>query len=351
MPIDDTYNWNQLSPATVPDPRRGHAMVWDGSRIIMFGGQKESAGSIVDTDETWEFNGTNWNLLSPATSPPARGFHSMAWDGTRAVMYGGRKLTGPPFSMDDTWEFDGTDWTDLSPANTPKDTDTGPVELIAYPWAMVWDDANSRFVLTKYTDNQSGGFLIATPNETWAFTAGNWTQLSPSTDGPYPVFARQFYGVAMVVHDGIIITQGGRISTNAVTDHTSEFDGSAWADLSPATTPGDKRADSQLVYDGSRSLLFGGNLEGISGNPDPVNDNWLWNGTNWEFFNPTDKPGARYYHQMIWDGNRMLMFGGHDWTGSGSSAAHLLDDTWELATTAETPTAGHAISHTFGLGD
>src|SRR5262249_42735585 len=60
--------------------------------------------------DTWTFDGTNWTLALPLTSPPSRQGHAMAWDplGQRVVLFGGRRLL---LLLADTWTFDGADWT------------------------------------------------------------------------------------------------------------------------------------------------------------------------------------------------------------------------------------------------
>ena len=47
-------------------------------------------GYIPDSfyDDTWEYDGTQWQQISPATSPPARDRHAMAYDYARGVGVG-----------------------------------------------------------------------------------------------------------------------------------------------------------------------------------------------------------------------------------------------------------------------
>jgi hypothetical protein len=73
--------WTQESPATSPPARNGHAMAYDSAhgQVVLFGGV--ASGYLNDT---WLWNGTNWTLQSPATSPPARYAHAMAYDSAHA---------------------------------------------------------------------------------------------------------------------------------------------------------------------------------------------------------------------------------------------------------------------------
>jgi hypothetical protein len=104
--VSDTWEWNgtiwtQLSPATNPPGRSGHAMAYDTARgvTVLFGG--DHGGEF---DDTWEWNGTNWTQRSPATSPTARVGHAIAYDSARGVtvLFGG--IAGSTY-FSDTWEY------------------------------------------------------------------------------------------------------------------------------------------------------------------------------------------------------------------------------------------------------
>ena len=85
-------------------------MTYDSLRkvIVLFGGLGNS-GTLKDT---WEWNGTTWTKQTPATSPPARAHHAMAYDAKRqvVVMVGGQAAA----SLKGTWEWDGKNWVDIS---------------------------------------------------------------------------------------------------------------------------------------------------------------------------------------------------------------------------------------------
>jgi hypothetical protein len=77
-------------------------LIFDTGRgtTVLFGGHDGS-----ESDETWDWNGTNWTQRSLTMSPPARYFHSMAFDSTRhrAVLVGG--YSGGAFLGDGIWEL------------------------------------------------------------------------------------------------------------------------------------------------------------------------------------------------------------------------------------------------------
>src|SRR5580704_15073243 len=99
-----TVSWTQLSPATSPSARAYPSMAYDpvSKKIILFGGFS-AKGYLNDT---WSFDGTNWTHLSTSSAPPVRTNASMIFDkGSRKlVMFGG--YNGSNY-LGDTWTFDG----------------------------------------------------------------------------------------------------------------------------------------------------------------------------------------------------------------------------------------------------
>ncbi|HVP09819.1 MAG TPA: dockerin type I repeat-containing protein [Phycisphaerae bacterium] len=109
--------------------------------------------------------------------------------------------------------------------------------------------------------------------------------------------------------------------TNASTyfNQTWEWNGSSWAQLSPANPPSG-RSGAGMAYDSSRgvTVLFGGS------NADGRNrETWEWNGSTWTNRNPSLRPTARYQHAMAYDSARgvTVLFGGY--TGTQNN------ETWE----------------------
>lgn len=105
-------NWTRRSPATSPPARNSHTMAYDSARgvTVLFGGNVGGQSSLGDT---WEWDGTNWAQRSPAISPPARWSHTMVYDSVRdvTVLFGGISFDGGPHYFGDTWEWNGTNWT------------------------------------------------------------------------------------------------------------------------------------------------------------------------------------------------------------------------------------------------
>ena len=106
--LNDIWNWNgtnwiQLTPATSPSVRGGSSFAFDQStgELVLFGGQ-DSNGKLGDT---WSWDGTNWMQLTPTASPSSRSQATMAFDlGTgQQILFGG--LNSNNQELGDTWNW------------------------------------------------------------------------------------------------------------------------------------------------------------------------------------------------------------------------------------------------------
>ncbi|WP_437819422.1 hypothetical protein [Sorangium sp. So ce1078] len=132
-----TWTWDGASWQQVmvdgPTSARDSAMAYDASRerIVRFGGYTDGTGDS-QIDETWEWDGSTWTLMSPVTRPTPRGGHSMAFDERRGrvVLYGG-------YRHNEVWEYDGTTWVQrVTPTAPPGSFSNG----------MVYDAASDRMI-------------------------------------------------------------------------------------------------------------------------------------------------------------------------------------------------------------
>jgi hypothetical protein len=79
-----------------PGARRGAALAYDEhrERVVLFGGRGESGLY----DDTWEYDGVAWQLISPNGRPAARVEGKLAYDAgrRRMVLFGGGNTAGNP---------------------------------------------------------------------------------------------------------------------------------------------------------------------------------------------------------------------------------------------------------------
>ncbi|HZN39741.1 MAG TPA: hypothetical protein VFD82_13110 [Planctomycetota bacterium] len=175
-PIGDFWRWNgaawaSLPTAGAPSYRRSAACAYDpvANRALLFGGYD---GTVLG--DTWTFDGVVWQQHTSGPQPPARYDAAMAYDLllNRTVLTAGKTFTtGPITTLTDTWEWNGTGWQLVPTAIHP-----------GVPGAMAFDFPSQRIVFVESSPAPSvlsydgatwttvpvvGGAGSATPIATW----------------------------------------------------------------------------------------------------------------------------------------------------------------------------------------
>lgn len=312
-------NWQQYSGVTpTPGGRYLFGFAYDTHRnhTILFGG-RVFGGSYVN--ETWQYDSTGWQLLTPAASPPGIATNAMVYDSARRrmVLFSGENSFG---FWNQTWEFDGTTWLQRSPAHSPP---------VRNGCAAVYDSLRRRVVIY-------GGWDGTRRGDTWEYDGVDWTQRflahSPA--------ARSDHLMAYDEGRHVAVLYGGYNDVSLFLGDTWEYDGVDWMQRAPLQTPG-PLADPAIVYDRGRGriVVFGG--KGSWATPD-VNTTFEYDGTTWTDLGATmpAAPSARWVAQATYDAarGRTVMFGGVD------NYNLFPGDTWELVT------PNVATHRTFGSG-
>ena len=170
--------------------------------------------------------------------------------------------------------------------------------------------------------------------------AQSWTQLVPS---PFPsTLARRAGGIAYDPGQGKMLVYGGLQSGPTLTlNETWSFDGFAWTQLTPTTTP-PPRWGHRMVYDTLRNRIvtFGGRSPTTTAT---ANDTWEWDcaTSNWIQVFPAASPNARAFYSMVYDENRhrCVLYGAQAGSVAGGAAQTWEYDgtTWTQVVTATTP--------------
>jgi hypothetical protein len=188
----DGADWSERFPATSPSPRRDASMAHDFARrrVLLFGGDGgDFTPSLADT---WEWDGTSWTQRFPATVPPARTAHALAYDAQhrRVVMFGGEACL--PFQgctpLADTWTWNGTDWRQ-APVGGPSARGR---------FGMAYDFARSRTLVFGGLGSGILGDLFEWNGKSWnqrASTGGPSARYAPAlVFDPLPGCTRMFGG-------------------------------------------------------------------------------------------------------------------------------------------------------------
>jgi hypothetical protein len=187
--VDETWEfdgatWTQQFPATNPGKLGGHAMVYDllRNRVVLYGGIK-TVGPIVDSNETWEYDGINWQNRAPATNPGQLEHHSLCFhEGVgKTILFGGVNAnpSTPPANVynDKTWAYDGftNTWTEL--------TVTGARPNKRERATMAYDSVRGVCVLTGGLRGGSGQVESGTWELQVTGTTGTWTLVENPASG------------------------------------------------------------------------------------------------------------------------------------------------------------------------
>jgi hypothetical protein len=280
--------------------RSGHALAWDAtrSRVVLFGGYT----SWSQTPETWEWNGTAWEVRTPAQSPPSSYRPAMAFDVSRSRTV---LVTPKTDRTSELWEWDGITWVlRVGAASAPAthgDPNSGSVGVAydsvrrvtvivvfrrglsepieTWEWngtalrpraptrvprvnngagTLAWDGTLQRVVLVG--SNHDPTFTTNT-NVMWDWDGTTWTDRSSSAAGIDP------WGTFLVPPAWDADRRWLVLKSTGV---TLTFDGTTWRSMA-ATGVEPRGSQSPMVFDTARRqfVLFDGTLT------------WTWTGTSW----------------------------------------------------------------------
>ena len=304
--------WELSQMEVTPPARYIHGMAYDSVRgvSVLFGG--DGTGRERRND-TWEFDGLNWNQVQPVESPPGRvniqeamafaSYLTFASNYNRVLLFGGLGVSGYLY---DTWEYNGSTWTQVTPAVSPSARDSH---------AMVYD--SNRGVIVLFGGyNPSTNYL----NDTWEYNGSNWQLVNTPQSPP----GRHQHTMVYDSQRGVVVLFGGITASSTQMDDTWEYNGTSWQQVAPAQSPPGRHSHS-MAYDSQRgvTVLYGGTANGS----DPFNDTWEYDGVSWQQATPVVSPPARLASSMVYDSqqDRAVLFGG----ASRLVPLNVFDETWE----------------------
>lgn len=298
--------WTQLSPTSSPSARWSPGVGYDAKDgyVLLFGGfAQPGSGALADT---WNFSKGAWHKLSPATAPSARAGEALSYspEDSKMVLSGGTSTFTIATPLSDVWTFGAGAWSQKVPAYVPS----------ARFFAAAADGTAKSGALV-FGGQGSIGYI----SDLWVYGKGKWLSLHPIQPA-----AREQAQMAYDSTDGYVLLYGGyNQTTSVIFADTWKFSVGVWTELSPTTSPG-ARAGASMADDPSDGyvLLFGG----ANGVTTPCGT-WSFAHGKWTERLPGCRtgPGTRVYAGMTYDAadGYVLLFGGQN-TTYGS----LYQDTW-----------------------
>jgi N-acetylneuraminic acid mutarotase len=250
-----TNAWSNRNPTNPPPVRACPALAYDASagKVILFGGRVNN-NSLNDT-WAYDYGSNTWVNRSPATPPPVRYGHALAYDvsASKVVLFAGWGVSG---FLKDTWAYDyaSNTWVNRNPNNPP-------------PWrwnhALAYDASFGKVILF-------GGVNNSYLSDTWAYdyASNSWVDRTPAS--PPPI--RAYHALAYDASAGKVLLFGGLDSNGPLNDTWAyDYTSNSWVNRNPAHSPV-ARSGHALAYDASagKVILFGGAVSG--GNY--LNDTW-----------------------------------------------------------------------------
>lgn len=103
-----TNRWRRL--ASLPSARAGAAAVWTGRQLLLWGGQRPNASSILRSGLAYEVGTDRWSTV-PAAPLRARSGSTVVWTGKALIVWGGEIGTPAGTSKAPIFPRDGASFT------------------------------------------------------------------------------------------------------------------------------------------------------------------------------------------------------------------------------------------------
>ncbi|MGH9845263.1 MAG: Kelch repeat-containing protein, partial [Blastocatellia bacterium] len=299
-----TETWTAMSTSGAPSPRSPATGVWTGTEMVIWGG---SSGGFVSTGGRYNPSTNSWTPITNSNPPEARGFHTALWSGTEMIIWGGSSGTGANvlFGLNTGGRYNPASdtWMPVSTLSAP-----GTRLFHTAVWSgsemLVWGgfSLNAPSPLTWDT----GGRYNPSTN-TWSATT---TSGAPSARASHSAI---WTGSEMIIWGGggPDLDSGGKY--NPVNN--------SWTATSTTNAPAPRRSHT-AVWTGSEMIVWGGLTDSSStstefnsgGRYNPITNTWTATST-------ANAPGARYSQTAVWAGNQMIVWGGL--VGSGAYLTRL----------------------------
>ena len=287
-----------------------HSMIWTGKEVLVWGGGSE--GVFHQSGLRFDPTGESRAVISERDAPAGRWGHAAVWSGTEMIVWGGRNRFAAESHFNDGARYNpATDtWVAISPSHAPNARSqmavawTGKEMLV---WGGYGDGATAW--------NSGGGY--DPKRDSWR----PMSEIASPEARVLPVFV--WTGKEFLIWGGITPDLKRTFADGARYDPTID----KWTPMkSDASAPA--VWGSKAVWTGTEMIVWGGSLRngddeinqvtGRGAAYDPVQDAWR----------PIcieGAPSPRFFHDAVWTGKRLLVWGGGDQGEGGNHPKHFDD--------------------------
>ena len=289
--------WRQRATNPSLVPRQGHAAVWTGSKMIVWGGN--CGNTLFNDGGTYDPASDGWSDLATNDAPASREEYTAVWTGTEMIIWGGYFYDGSYHYFNDGARYNpaSNTWTALTTNGAPS---------ARYRHTAVWTGA--EMVVWGGLSSDASGFSLNILGDGERYNPTSNTWFSVSTSGAPTarcLHTAVWTGSEMIVWGG----QTGSGLTTWLNDGARYSPASdTWSPMS-STNRVDHRSRHTAVWTGSEMIVWGGIPSGggpyldTGGRYNPASDTWRT--TDYSF-----APTGRWSHAAIWTGREMVVWGG-----------------------------------------
>ncbi|MDD5223898.1 MAG: hypothetical protein PHE84_07895 [bacterium] len=302
----NTDTWTPTSTdANVPSSRYGHAAVWTGSKMIVWGGTNGELpidGGVYDP-----YNDTWTPIAQDANTPSGRYYHTAVWTGTEMIVWGG--YNGSYLNDGGRYNPSSDSWTAIAvDGNTPS----GRQDHTA-----VWTGTE----MIVWGGTYHAGMTMFNDGGKYNPSDDTWTPTNVDVDVPSGRYSHTavWTGNEMLVWGGFVDYSMGSSYTNTGGRYNPADD--TWTPMATSVVPSG-RTDFTAVWTGSEMIVWGGHYYdggtypydfylNDGGRYNPFTDTWTLTGTG------ENVPSVRGYHSAVWTGTEMIVWGGYYYENMG----------------------------------
>ncbi|GEM_PF-1332471 len=324
--------WTATNISGAPATRNGHAAVWTGSEMIVWGGLDGT--SFFNSGGRYNPALDTWTPTTTTSAPSERAGPAGIWTGTEMIVWGGNSSNNVTFSTGGRYNPATNSWQPTSSTGAPSSRALGHTAVWTGSEMIIWGGAS----LSPLTSLTTGGRYNPASNS-WIPTT------TTNVPGTRIFHTAVWTGVEMIIWGGLTAT-GGRYdpvsnswtATSLIDAPVSRFSHSAvwtgnlmiiwggspdlnsggqynpatnsWTATSATNSPAPRR-NHTAVWTGNEMIVWGGEV-GTSPNNTPFNSGGRYNpaANTWTATSTTNAPSARYSQIAVWAGNQMIVWGG-----------------------------------------